>query len=687
VLSSCPVDANTRFGWLKSGRFLRLVSAVIAAAVLSAVLYNAIMVDRIPPTFVMKVNSTSATGAANTLTSIDVDFSEEVRHETAERGFSVSPKVTGSFHWQGLKMIFTPSSKLPLSTAFRAHMAAGVTDLSGNTQSGTGDVDFTTVGPPKVASATPATGAKSVGVTASIQIKFDRLMDLQKVLAGLKVDPDFSYQASWNGPVLVISPTKPLKYGTEYTISVGAPAVDTDGTALSPYSTTFSTIGVGLRVTGLIPAPNVAGVSPRSQIAVLFDGPINAGSVENAIKLTPPVSGTTKAIAPADDRNPSSRPTPTDGSTTTVLVFTPDAPLASHTTYSVAMAATVARSDGQVAPAQEWSFTTGEAPANALNQIAFISDRGGVDNVWLMNPDGSNQRAATAELAPVTGFDVSGDGTVITYGAGGVVKKMLLSGDKAQTLTAAGNYEYAPVISPDGASVVIARRDDKGADLGYWRYSLDGSDAKQIAPDGAPAIGSVTLTGDGLTGQPGMPAWFGRAAFSADGSAMLVVRGSDGAVELMDPTGDAKPKRLSLIANSRPIWVAAENAFFVSATEDQGQTWSYYRVTTAGAATAMGWSAGDLAGNSRGIAMLVKATDGTLHVSYLTRESGSLKLLVADGSFGETSPTFSPDGSTLAFGRVQAQMTWVSAGIWTIKPDGTGLANLSTDGAYPRWLP
>jgi hypothetical protein len=690
VLSSCPVEPRRQFGWLKSGRFLRLVSAVIAGAVLAALLYNAIMVDRIPPTYSMYVSNSSGSGPVPTLSSVDVDFSEAVRPDTAEQAFSVSPNVTGSFHWQGrLKMIFTPSAKLPLSTKFHVHMAAGVQDLSGNAQGGTGDVDFTTVGRPAVASVSPTTGAQSVGVDAPILITFDRLMDTQKVIAGLKVEPDFTYQASWNGAVLSIAPIRPLQYGTAYTITVGDPAVDTDGTKLAAYATTFKTVDMGLRVSALIPSPNVAGVNIRSKIAVVFDGPIDAASIAGAIKMTPPVSGSIQAIALPDDRQPSAGPSaaPT-GSGASVLVFTPDDPFPPHTTYSVTMSSTVKRTDGQVASAQAWSFTTGEAPANALNQIAFISDRGGANNVWLMNPDGSNQREVTAELVPISGFDVSGDGTTMVYGAGGVVKKMSIGGDNIQTLTPSGDYEYAPVITPDGTGVVVGRRDGQGADLGYWRYTLaGGAGTTQLAADGAPDLGSLRLGGDGLTGKPGTPSWSGRAAFGTDGSAMLIVRGSDNVVELLDPKGVAKPQKLDLVAASRPVWVQLDSAFYVCATADNGATWSYYKVTTAGVITRIGSSMSDIAASGRAVALLVKSADGSVHLAFVTQAGATPTPLATDPTFIEMSPSFSPSGATLVFGRVGSQSLDVSAGIWTVKPDGTGLANISTDGGYPRWLP
>jgi hypothetical protein len=690
VLSSCPVEPRRRFGWLKSARFVRLASALLAGVVLAALLYNAIVVDRVPPTYSMRVSNAVASGPVPALNSVEVDFSEPVRQNTAEAAFSLVPNVPGSFHWQGLnRMIFTPSAKLPLSTKFHVHMAAGVQDLVGNAQGGTGDIDFTTIGRPTVISVSPGAGTSSVVVDAPILITFDRLMDTQKVIAGLTVDPDFTYQASWNGAILSIAPIRPLQYGTTYTITVGDPAVDTDGTKLLPYVTTFKTGDMGLRVSALIPSPNVAGVDIRSKIAVVFDGPIDPASIAGAIKMTPPVSGSINAIALSDDRKPSASPTVTPtGSGASVLVFTPDNPFPPHTTYSVTMSSTVKRTDGQAAAGQAWSFTTGEAPTNALNQIAFISDRGGVNNVWLMNSDGSNQREITAELVPISGFDVSGDGLTLAYSAGGVVEKMSIGGDNLQTLTPSGMFEYAPVITPDGTGVIVGRRNAQGADLGYWRYPLTGSAGpNQLTPDGAPDLGSYTLGGDGLTGKQGTPPWAGRAAFSTDGSAMLLVRGSDNLVELVDPKGIAKPQELDLVAASRPVWVQPDNAFYVCATDDNGATWSYYKVTTAGAIAKVGASMTDIAASGRGLALQVKSADGFVHVAYVTQAGSTPTLLATDSSFVEMSPSISPSGATIVFGRVGAEAPGVSAGIWTVKVDGTGLTNLSTDGGYPRWLP
>jgi hypothetical protein len=290
---------------------------------------------------------------------------------------------------------------------------------------------------------------------------------------------------------------------------------------------------------------------------------------------------------------------------------------------------------------------------------------------------------------PVSGYDVSGDGLTVVYAAGGVVKKMPIGGDGITTLTASGSNEYAPTVTPDGTGVVVGRRDANGADMGLWRYSLvSGTDTRQVAPDGAPGLGSVALGGaQAAVPRQGLPSWAPRTAFTQDGATMLTVRGADDAVELVDMTGVAKPVVLPLQGNSRPAWVQADGAFYLTASSDKGATWACWRVTPAGSTSVVGPAIGDLAAAGRALALIVKSGDGSNHLGYSPLADGSVALLTDSPPFRESSPSFSADGKIIVFARTGSQTPDISAGIWIINADGTGLTNLSTDGAYPRWLP
>jgi hypothetical protein len=686
---------------MQSGRFIRFVSALVGMAVLVAILYNATMVDRLPPTFALSLSSVDSHGRAMTLTSIDIAFSEEVQQATAESAFTMyqvapgSPKVVGAFHWQGLSLIFTPAARLPLSTRFHVHVGPGVADIAGNVQSGGQDIDFTTEGQPTVTLTAPADKALAVPVDSTIKITFDRVMDTDKVMSGLTVRPSISFQASWNGPVLTLTPDKPMAYGTTYTIAVGVPAVDTDGTAVVPFASTFQTVGIGLRVTRLMPAANVDGVSVRSPIVVVFDGPIDTTSIEGALALSPSVSGSTTAVWLPDQVAAGEPEMPrTNVNKPNALVFTPDSPLASGTTYNVTLISTVKRADGQVDEGETWQFTTGEPSSSALNQIAFISHRAGVDNVWLMNPDGSNQHQVTSEMVPVSGYDISGDGKTIAYAAGGVVETMSIGGSGGSKLTPSGDYEYSPTFTPDGTGVVVGRRNAQGVDLGYWRYPLvSGTDIRQVALDGAPDPGQVNLNADGL-GAPkganaivGAASWAPRAAFASDGNTMLIVRGADDVAELVSMADASKSIKLSFQGDSRPIWSQSDDAFYVAGTTDKGATWSCWRVALDGSTSSCGAARSDIASSGNGLVTVVAASDGSFHLSYEAAIFGSAAALTSDPVFSEAGPSFSPNGTAVAFSRLAVQGSIHSEGIWKINIDGTGLTLLSTDGSNAHWVP
>ena len=103
--------------------------------------------------------------------------------------------------------------------------------------------------------------------------------------------------------------------------------------------------------------------------------------------------------------------------------------------------------------------------------------------------------------------------------------------------------------------------------------------------------------------------------------------------------------------------------------------------------TRIGSSLSDLSATGQILVIQVPQSDGSVHLALVDQAGGQPKTLVDDADFSEMSPSFSPSGAALVFGRVGSGAPGVSAGIWTIKPDGTGLTELSPDGVLPRWLP
>lgn len=676
-------------------RVVSFVSIALAVLALGAVLYSATLVDRRPPAISKVSLSAPAVGEPGrglTFTAIDVAFSEPVKNATVEQRFHIDPPVPGAITWNGTTAIFTPANRLPQDTEFRVTIDPGFEDIAGNVaDKGLDGWLFRTVGPPVVVSATPAEGTADVPTDTAVVLHFDRLMDTASVEASLVVDPAATVQPTWSGADLTLGFPNRLSFGTAYTVTVGTGAADTDGSHLaSPFSTHFSTIRAALGTTATIPAPGVAGVSVRTPIALVFDAPIDPASVASALRITPTIAGDVAVVSLATDdataANPSASPPPGN-----VLLFTPSADLAAHTTYTVTLDPVVTRAGGgDVAEGRTWSFTTGQPTASGQNQVAFLSARSGVRNVWLMNPDGSNARQLTSELVPVSGFDVSGDGETIAWSAGGIVRVMRIDGTNVETLTGNGRHEYAPRFLPSGKALLVARRSAAGEDEGYWLVPAPGVQdvgERQVLPDGAPDLGSNAIVGDGVGTRASTPAWSTRTAIDPDGTLALVVDGG-GAVRLTDltaPAGQPIVTATGLRSGSAPVWDPASGAFAVVAGPSDGPA-GLYRIATDGTATRTADARGSIAIAPNGeAAYLVDDTANVEHVAVAAPSSPPTVL--TSGGQDDRWPGFSPDGSSLVFGRVPGATSNASAGIWRIDLATRSLTPLSPDGAEPRWLP
>ncbi len=680
-------------------RLISLVSASVALVALGLVLYNATAVDRKPPGIKAITLSAPTTDPreAQTLTAIDIEFSEPVRTATVESRFHIAPVVDGAFTWDGSTAIFTPSQKLPADSAFTVRIDPGVEDLAGNVdEAGLDGWAFRTVGAPVVLRVTPADAATGEPVSGQVELVFDRLMDTVSVEAAIKLEPSATVSATWRGSVVTLDFGAGLRFGTSYALTIGAEAADTGGSRLgTPFVTHFTTVAAGLATKALVPADGVAGIGIGSPIAVQFDAPIDPETARSALHIVPSVDGDLRIVPRGGDLG--TGPLPTVASAPDTLLFLPSTPLAAHTTYTVTIDPTIARSDDPTAvfSGRTWTFTTGSPTSSGQNQIAFLSARSGVRNVWVMNPDGTNQRQLTVDIAPVSSFDTSADGGEVAYAAGGVVTVMAIDGSGARRLTNDdGRLEYGPVFTPDDTHLVVARRSAGGGDLGYWLVPLPGTagDERQVLDHGAPPLGSGLLAGDGIGLSDGSTPWTPGIAFDPGGSPALIATATGDlyVLSIREPgPGQVAPApiRVPLTGGSVPAWLPARSAFVVAAA---GGAPGLYAVDAVGAATILSDSDGS-------VGSVAPGPDGSV-VAMVRRAAGlsQLRVFGANGSHRDLPqpagredrwPAFSPNGLMLLVGRTPAAQPDSSAGIWLIDVDSGVAQQLTSDGAYARWIP
>lgn len=686
------------------GASLRSLAALaIGLVILGGILYVASTVDGRAPSL-ERIDLTHHLSAdaetALTTTSIEVVFSEAVDRTSAEAAFSIQPVVVGAFSWSGSTLTFTPALRLPLETDFVVSIAPSVRDLAGNAMEQRGELAFVTVGHPTVVASQPAQDADDVPLASPIVLTFSTLMDTASVEAALTMSPAVDLISTWSGEQLTLTPVERLVEGTRYTVGLSQDARDSAGTPLEqPYSLSFRAVRSGLAATTEFPADGTEGISLNTPIGLVFDRDLDPDSLNpDRFTIEPNISGSLAAIvAPgaAGMRGPGTR----------LLRFQPSGPLQPNTTYAVTLDPGLTGSDGSALAAPiSWRFTTGSPLATLSNQIVFLSDRGGIANLWAMNPDGTGQRQLSAELSAVSAYAVAPDGRSFVVGDGAMLVRQQADGSGRQQLTPDGVLEVDATYSPNGAEIAFARIDsDTGAGLGLWTRPSAGGDAHRLElPD---EVGAATPTPDESAAlSPVLRA----PRYSPDGAALAFVdmSGRVGVLEL--PNGRLTTAPFAAV--SPPAWLPGAEAVLLAGSPagalepnpigqpipplDPGalQLSSFelgaLRIARLdrGAATvdlldqAPGASRPEVGADGRYLFIVVQAGAPQAGGSLWLATAGGLVQELGDGGTTVTSAGFGLGSRDVAAARV-------GEGIWLVDATTGQSEQLSEDGRLPRWLP
>jgi TolB protein len=259
--------------------------------------------------------------------------------------------------------------------------------------------------------------------------------------------------------------------------------------------------------------------------------------------------------------------------------------------------------------------------ALADTQIAFSSNRDGDTEIFLMEADGQNQHQMTSNNFTDDKPDISPDGRQIAWesNANGTfdIWVMNIDGTDAHPITDNNSQDWGPAWSPDGSQ--IAFHSVRGDESGIWIMDADGGNPRQL-----------TVTANGADRS---------AAWSPDGSQIVYYSDRTEGRELyiVDvATGDEIRLTENEVYDGEPDWFGDELVFASTRSSE----------------------------NTRS------------DICFMSIDGSNSRCLTAITGTDDD-PSWSPDGDFIVFESGQSG----NFDIWIMRPDGSELRQITSDGA------
>ncbi|UCH88901.1 MAG: Ig-like domain-containing protein [Thermoplasmata archaeon] len=303
--------------------------------------------DTTPPSVLTKTPEGSDVSVG---TAITITFSEEMDRVSTLSGFSITPMITGSAHWESTVLTFTPDVALNYNTTYEVNLNTRSTDLAGNGLESDYSWSFTTTSTvdilyPTIIDKLPM--GNDVPVDTMISVAFSEPMMKASVENAFSITPNVPGIFNWVGTTLMYTPLISLSYETQYQVLITADASDLVGNNLEgPYTWQFTTTAVFDKTppTVIDRVPFGINVDVDTSISVAFSEQMLEDETKYAFMITPSITGVFDWLG-------------------TTLTFTPGTSLAYSTQYNVSITTNAKDLMGNnLEQNYTWSFITEPAP-------------------------------------------------------------------------------------------------------------------------------------------------------------------------------------------------------------------------------------------------------------------------------------------------------------------------------------
>ncbi len=295
---------------------------------------------------------------------ITVTFDQAMNAASVEAAWQMEPAAPGAFTWQDdHTLTFIPVEGWQRATRYSVTIGTGATAANDLSLESPYEFAVQTIGHLNVSAVIPAPDAEGVAADATITVSFNRpvvpLVSTEQ-LAGLPqplaFDPDIPGEGEWlNTSIYMYTPSKPLKGGTTYTVTVQAGLSDVMGATLDEtYSWQFETLPP--EILNVYPYQNQTGIRLETNVTIQFSQPMDQPSTEEAFMLLHNGERVPGAVSWSDDNR--------------VLTFQPDALLAIESVYTLGVAPTARSASGEATIKDGISYAFSTVPYPGISDTS-----------------------------------------------------------------------------------------------------------------------------------------------------------------------------------------------------------------------------------------------------------------------------------------------------------------------------
>jgi len=289
------------------------------------------------------------------------------------------------------------------------------------------------------------------------------------------------------------------------------------------------------------------------------------------------------------------------------------------------------------------------------NKIVFVSDRGGQPDLWIMDPDGSNQKALTNDALVETSPAVSPDGLTIAYigrdGSGNTeVYAVDADGTHRRRITKITGAKSDLKFSPDGRRIIFLASGE------VWQVDKQGNHPKRLLPT------EQEMAMQRFNDRRSAYIW---ADESPAGGVIAAIRNEDeGKMAVWLVPGEDVTQPIVDVVEQQQIPLIGENACAAWATDEQRLAVTLTGRDDAGMLVVVDYESdtvNPIFGGSLLGAIEWSSNGSVVAVEHLKRVAADqydiIGLLIADIATGETREIegavshfkWSPDGETLVY--------------------------------------